>query len=255
MSRSGGTSRAGRTTPPPTTPPTRSSNFRRAWSRRSTRRGPCGSTATSSSSSRSTAHRARPWQDCSAAACSRGRRRRGRSGTQTCPRRSRSVAVGGGARGAHSRVHSQWLPRAVGGVPRRRARGSVAPPRLPVWRPRPAAGGCGVAVLGGRPAGGGAWRVTSIELPDAAGGWRSVELREPRQWKDHPEPYERAWRSQRHTSSLTRWATTCPVRRPMSTGSRRSRSVAGCSATGWASPRRWTPRSAIWGSTGRRSKS
>ncbi len=31
--------------------------------------------------------------------------------------------------------------------------------------------------------------MTSIELPDAARGWRTVELREPRQWKDHPEPY------------------------------------------------------------------
>ncbi len=32
--------------------------------------------------------------------------------------------------------------------------------------------------------------MTLVELPDATGGWRTVELREPRQWKDHPQPYE-----------------------------------------------------------------
>jgi hypothetical protein len=31
----------------------------------------------------------------------------------------------------------------------------------------------------------------TVDLPDAAGNWRSVQLREPRQWKDHPEPYDR----------------------------------------------------------------
>lgn len=29
----------------------------------------------------------------------------------------------------------------------------------------------------------------SVEIPLSDGGWESVELREPRQWKDHPHPY------------------------------------------------------------------
>ena len=29
----------------------------------------------------------------------------------------------------------------------------------------------------------------SVEIPLADGGWETVTLREPRQWKDHPEPY------------------------------------------------------------------
>jgi len=32
--------------------------------------------------------------------------------------------------------------------------------------------------------------VTSVELPDATGAWRTVVLRDPRQWKDHPQPYD-----------------------------------------------------------------
>jgi len=31
--------------------------------------------------------------------------------------------------------------------------------------------------------------VSSIDVPIETGEWRSVRLREPRQWKDHPEPY------------------------------------------------------------------
>jgi hypothetical protein len=30
---------------------------------------------------------------------------------------------------------------------------------------------------------------STISLPTSAGGWRAVTLREPRQWKEHPEPY------------------------------------------------------------------
>ena len=52
---------------------------------RSTRPGPCASTAASWSSSRSTAPTARPPPACSAAASSRGPRRPSRSGIPTCP--------------------------------------------------------------------------------------------------------------------------------------------------------------------------
>lgn len=31
----------------------------------------------------------------------------------------------------------------------------------------------------------------SVDVPLADGGWETVALREPRQWKDHPEPYAR----------------------------------------------------------------
>ena len=30
---------------------------------------------------------------------------------------------------------------------------------------------------------------TSVDVPLAGGGWQTVALHEPRQWKDHPQPY------------------------------------------------------------------
>ena len=70
---------------PPTTPRTASSSSTAASSPRSTRPGRCGSTAASWSSSRWTAPTAPRWPACSAAASSRGPRRRSRSGTPICP--------------------------------------------------------------------------------------------------------------------------------------------------------------------------
>ena len=55
----------------------------------------------------------------------------------------------------------------------------------------------------------------------------------------------------RCTSSPIRWPTTIPGSTPRSTGTRPSRSATTSGTSGSASPRRWTPRSAAWASTGR----
>ena len=66
-----------------------------------------------------------------------------------------------------------------------------------------------------------------------------------------PPRRARGSRSPPPTSSPTRWPPATPAARRSSTGRRRSPSAATCGRTASSSPRRWTPRSAAWASTGR----
>src|SRR5690606_24668232 len=85
------------------------------------------------------------------------------------------------------------LPGPVGGVPGRRRRRPAAPVRLRRGRPRAAARRRRIRLVPRGPSDR-AGRMTimqgsTVALPQPDGSWREIELRPPRDFAEHPEPY------------------------------------------------------------------
>ena len=164
--------------------------------------------------------------------------------------------LAGGAGQPHLR---QRLQGAVGAVPAPRrgraaglplepARGRQGRParraRLPELGRAPHAGRAAARGVRGDDA------MPTIKLPTAVGHLAEYRLRGP---KDFPArgsgPFNRV-ASPRRMWSPIRWPTSIRGSTSRSTGSGRSPIASTCGISGSASPRRWIPRSAAWGSTG-----
>lgn len=118
--------------------------------------------------------------------------------------------------------------------------------------PRRPARRTGPEVLGrGRPSRRTGDLAVTIRLPGADGLLKPYTPAPNRSPSPPAPPSPPVRSSRRRTSSPTR-TRTCPrIPRPPSTGTPPSPSAATSGRTAWVSPRRWTPRSAAWASTGR----
>ena len=186
--------------------------------RRSTRRARCG---IPTCRPRSTTPRA--GRRCPTSRCTTTRSRRsGRRSSATCARTPPS-------RGTCSPA------RAACGLPRRRWRAPPMPAGRPCRRSRN--------------------EMPTLTLPTAKGALAPYTLGEPRALPRRANrPFNRVAFAAAHVVADAR-ADNDPGSRRRSTGSARWRSAGGCGTSASASPKRWTPRSAAPGWTGRRAAS
>ena len=226
---------------------------RRRRSRSSTRPGACGSTAASCSSCRSTAPRAPRSPACASAACSRG------AATPRAiwnpdlpdPIDHRAAWMPVPAEEPDNAFKVQW----------ERFLRHVALDEPFPWDFR--AGARGRAAVRARPAARGASgagsRCRSCDARPTAAQRCGCRAPAARWSRTRPASRGRSPRRAQPADVARRVRRRARRRRPAraspapggSTGRRRSPSAGTCGRTAWASPRRWTPRSAAWGSTGR----